>query len=75
LHRGLVLSVSGLVLGIAASLSLTRYIASLLFATSAVDVLTFVAVTLILLVVSILSSIIPAYRASRLDPNEILRQQ
>jgi len=75
LQRGLILSTTGLVLGIAASLMLTRYIASLLFATSALDLLTFVAVTGILLVVSVLSSLVPAVRASRLDPNEILRQQ
>ena len=75
LQRGLILSATGLVLGIAASLVLTRYIASLLFATSSLDLLTFIAVTGILLVVSILSSLVPAFRASRLDPNEILRQQ
>ena len=55
LNRGLVLSTAGLVLGISASLVLTRYIASLLFATSAVDQLTFATVTVILLAVSILS--------------------
>lgn len=75
LNRGLVLSISGVAMGIAGSVAITRYIASLLYATSAVDPLTFVAVTLILLAVSILSSAIPAYRASRLDPSEILRQQ
>ena len=75
LNRGLGLSIAGLIVGIAASLGLTRYIASLLFATSAVDPLTFITVTAILLAVSVLSAVIPAYRASRLDPNEILRQQ
>ena len=74
LNRGLGLSIAGLIVGIAASFGLTRYVASLLFATSAVDPITFVVVTLLLLAVSALSSAIPAYRASRLDPNETLRQ-
>lgn len=75
LRRGLVLSATGLALGLLASVALTRYLASLLFQTPALDPLTLVSTTALLFVVSALSSLIPSWRASRLNPNDILRQQ
>lgn len=75
LGRGIALAVAGLILGIGASLVLTRYLQTLLFATRALDPTTFIAVSALLLAVSILSCLAPAFRASRLDPNETLRQQ
>jgi ABC-type lipoprotein release transport system permease subunit len=48
--------------------------ATLLFKTGALDVLTFSAMTLVLLTVSTVACLVPAWRASRLDPNETLRQ-
>ena len=75
LRRGLVLSAAGLALGLLASVALTRYLASLLFHTPALDPLTLVSTTALLFVVSALSSLIPSWRASRLNPNDILRQQ
>jgi putative ABC transport system permease protein len=75
LQRGLVLSGSGLALGLAASFALTRYLATLLFKTPAIDPATFGVMTLVLFLVSIASCLVPAWRASRLDPNETVRQQ
>jgi len=74
LRRGLVLSGLGLALGLGASALLTRYMATLLYKTGALDVLTFSAMTLVLLAVSTVACLVPAWRASRLDPNETLRQ-
>jgi ABC-type antimicrobial peptide transport system permease subunit len=74
LKRGLVLAALGLTLGLGASALLTRYLASLLFNTQPLDPATFVATTLLLLAVSTLACVAPAFRASRFDPNETLRQ-
>jgi predicted permease len=75
LKRGLVLCVSGLAIGLVASAALTRYLTTLLFHTPALDALTFAATTTLLLIVSTASCLVPAWRASRLNPNETLRQQ
>ncbi len=75
LGRGMTLTVGGLALGIVAALGLTRYLETLLFATRALDASTFVLVSALLLSGSLLASLVPAVRASRLDPNETLRNQ
>jgi predicted permease len=75
LKRGLLLCVTGLAVGLIASAALTRYLTTLLFHTPALDAFTFSATTLLLLTISVASCLIPAFRASRLDPNETLRQQ
>ncbi len=74
LHRGLVLAATGLVVGLLASLALTRFLASLLFHTGTLDMVTFAGMSALLLAVSTLSCLAPAWRASRLNPNETLRQ-
>jgi ABC-type antimicrobial peptide transport system permease subunit len=75
LKRGLLLCITGLAVGLLASAALTRYLTTLLFHTPALDAFTFTATTLLLLTISVASCLIPAFRASRLDPNETLRQQ
>ena len=75
LKRGLALACIGLAVGLGVSALLTRYLASLLFKTEPLDAATFVSTTCVLLAVSTLACLAPAYRASRLDPNETLRQQ
>ena len=65
----------GLVIGIGASLAITRLISSLLFGISATDPLTFVAVAALLSVVALLASYIPARRAMRVDPMVALRYE
>jgi putative ABC transport system permease protein len=75
LQRGLTLAGIGLAVGIALSLVLTRLISGLLFGVRPFDPATFLLVSLILLLVSLLASSIPAYRASTLDPMKTLRDQ
>ena len=75
LQRGLTLAGTGLAIGIALSLVLTRLISGLLFGVRPFDPATFLLVSLILLLVSLLASSIPAYRASTLDPMKTLRDQ
>jgi putative ABC transport system permease protein len=75
LHKGLTLGAIGLAIGIAVSLALTRLMSGLLFGVRPTDPQTFVAVSLVLLLVSFLASSLPAYRASTLDPMKTLRDQ
>ncbi len=75
LRRGMVLAVAGLAIGIVASLLLTRFMQELLYGVKPFDPLTFVAVSAVLLLVSLAASSVPAYRAARLDPMQTLREQ
>jgi len=75
LRQGLRLISVGLVLGLVSALALTRLMKSLLFGVNATDAVTFAAVTLLLLVVALLACLIPARRATRVDPMATLRQE
>jgi len=71
--RGVRLTLVGLVLGLGGALALGRFVASLLYETTPYDPATLGAVTGILLLVSVGASVIPAWRASRIDPIRALR--
>jgi len=75
LRPGLALTASGVGIGIVASLALTRLIASLLFGVTPVDPLTFGAVTAVLLGVAVAACVVPARRASRVDPLVAMRSE
>jgi len=67
------LAFAGLALGLVAEVPAVYAIRSLLFGVRAIDPLTFVAVTLILLAVALVACFLPAHRATRIDPMEALR--
>jgi predicted permease len=73
LGQGLLLTGSGVALGLMGALALTRLMKGLLFNVTASDPLTFAAVTLLLMVVALLACWIPARRAARVDPLVALR--
>jgi len=73
--EGARLATLGVVIGIGASLAITRVMSTLLFGISATDPLTFVGVVVLLSVVSLFASYIPARRAMHLDPLVALRYE
>jgi putative ABC transport system permease protein len=75
LRQSVWLTVTGIVLGLAASLLLTRFISSLLFAVKAYDPLTFSAVSALLMLAALAASFVPAYRVTAVDPVNALRQE
>ncbi len=73
LKQGLVLTGIGVVVGLAGAFGLNRLIASLLFGVQPTDATTLVAVTATIGLVAAIACGLPAWRASRLDPNVVLR--
>jgi predicted permease len=73
LWQGIRPVVAGLAVGIAAALAAGRILSSLLFQVSARDPLTIGGVALVLLAVSVVAALVPARRATRVDPTKALR--
>lgn len=71
--RGLALTGSGLVLGLIASLALTRTMTGILYGVRPIDPLTFVAVAIVLALAAGIASYLPARRAATTDPLIVLR--
>jgi putative ABC transport system permease protein len=75
LQNGLKLTMIGTMIGIVAALIVARLIASLLFGVAPTDFATFATVCVLLLSAAALASLIPAYRATKVDPMVALRNE
>jgi len=73
--QGIVLAAGGVGLGILASVLLTRLMTALLYGVSATDLVTFVIISVLLTLVAVVASFIPARRATRVDPMIALRYE
>jgi putative ABC transport system permease protein len=73
--HGLVVAVAGIVLGLVASVALTRVVTSYLVGVSATDPVTFAGVPIVLLGVAAVASYLPARRAATIDPVRALREE
>jgi ABC-type antimicrobial peptide transport system permease subunit len=74
-RQGLALAIAGIAIGAALALLLGRFIEPLLFDTSARDLPTLLAVSIVLLLAAGVACVIPALRASRIPPVEVLRTE
>jgi predicted permease len=75
LGQGMRLAAIGVIIGIALAIGATRLIGSLLFGTSPTDVATFVVVATLLVIIAAGASLVPALRASRVEPLVALREE
>jgi len=75
MKQGLLLTLAGVVVGVAGALGLNRLIASLLFGVQPTDPTTLTAVIATIIAVASLACWLPAWRASRLDPSVVLRDE
>ena len=73
LRHGLALTLTGMVLGLAAALAVTRFVASLLYGVGTRDWITFIAAPVIFLGIALVASYVPARRATRAEPIEAIK--
>jgi ABC-type antimicrobial peptide transport system permease subunit len=74
IKQGLLLTAIGIVAGVAGAFGLNRLMASLLFGVAPTDTATLATVIATITVVAAFACWVPAWRASRLDPNVVLRE-
>jgi predicted permease len=75
LRQGLALVFVGGALGLGVAFLVTRYLTTLLYGVTPADPVTFVTVLVMLVVVALLACFLPAHRATRVDPMEVLRHE
>jgi len=73
-RQGMTLTLIGVIAGLAGAFALTRVISNLLFGVGASDPVTFVAIPLLLIFVSLIACYLPARRAARLNPTAALAE-
>jgi putative ABC transport system permease protein len=74
-RQGMTLALAGSAAGIAGALVLSRWMTRLLYGVRATDPLTFLAVPVVLVGIALLATLIPARRATRIDPMIALRYE
>jgi len=74
-RQGMTMTLIGLALGLVGAFSISRVLRGLLHGVSPTDPLTFVAVSIVLLAVALLACLVPARRATRVDPIIALRTE
>jgi putative ABC transport system permease protein len=73
LRRGMMMAVTGAAIGLVVSIQLSTYISSLLFRVEPTDTATLITITVLVVLVAFVACLIPAIRATRVDPISTLR--
>ena len=73
--RAMWMVAAGAVVGLVAAFGLTRFLGAMLFGVGATDLITYGTVTVVLVVVALVASLIPARQATRVDPLTTLRAE
>ena len=74
-QHGMLVALVGVAIGLVGAFTLTRLMRSLLFGVEATDPLTFAAIALLLTIIALVASYVPARRAARIDPIVSLRAE
>lgn len=75
LRQGMMLVLAGVVIGVICALAITRVMASQLYSVRPTDPVTFLLVTVILSSVALVATLVPAWRATTVDPTVALREE
>jgi putative ABC transport system permease protein len=75
IRQAISVSIVGVILGVGAALGLTRFLRDLLFQVGPTDPVTFLAISVLFVIVALVASYLPAWRAAKVDPMVALRYE